>query len=116
MEHGASAWDPVDDLWYPHWRTYDRVNDTLDDGVVRIAGADEVDFHNVGVYYVFYDTTDLHLNHARQQVSDLPCGIRREARAIPCNWRAIPCNIRREGRAIPCNRRAIPCNLRRKGV
>ena len=30
-------------------------------------------------------------------VSDLPCNIRREGRAIPCNWRATPCNIRREG-------------------
>ena len=28
----------------------------------------------------------------------------------------LPCNIRREGRAIPCNWRVIPCNIRRKGV
>ena len=29
--------------------------------------------------------------------SDFPCNIRREGRAIPCNWRAIPCNVRRKG-------------------
>ena len=50
VEYGASCWDPVDDLWYPQWRSWDRVNDTIDDGAVNITGADEVDFHNVGVY------------------------------------------------------------------
>ena len=27
----------------------------------------------------------------------LPCNIRREGRAIPCNWGVIPCRIRRKG-------------------
>ena len=27
------------------------------------------------------------------EVSDLPCKVRMEGRAIPCNWRVIPCNI-----------------------
>ena len=30
-------------------------------------------------------------------VSDLPCNVRRQGRAIPCNWRVLPCNIRRKG-------------------
>ena len=30
---------------------------------------------------------------ANNQVSDLPCSIRRGGREIPCNWRVIPCNI-----------------------
>ena len=28
-----------------------------------------------------------------KEASDLPCNIRREGRAVPCNWRVIPCNI-----------------------
>ena len=52
----------VDDIWYPHWKHYDNVHDELDDGVVVITG--EVDVHTVGVYYIFYDATDLHGNHA----------------------------------------------------
>ena len=45
----------------------------------------------------------------------LPYNMRRQGRAIPCNWRVIPCNIRRRGvqsLVIPCNRR----RLREHGV
>ena len=66
VEYGAQAWDPVDDIWYPEWKDYDGVDDDLDDGIVRITG--HVDYHNVGVYYIYYDATDLHGNDARQQV------------------------------------------------
>jgi hypothetical protein len=66
IEYGAKAWDPVDDIWFPHWRTRDGVNDTIDDGIVRITG--HVDWHNVGIYKMYYDATDLHGNHARQQM------------------------------------------------
>eukprot|EP01043_Picozoa_sp_COSAG02_P067141 COSAG02_NODE_10683_length_1884_cov_2.438095_1_plen_364_part_10 len=66
VEYGAQAWDPVDDLWYPEWKTFDGVEDDLDDGIVRITG--HVDYHSVGVYYMYYDATDLHGNDAVQQV------------------------------------------------
>jgi len=65
-EYGAQAWDPVDDLWYPEWKKFDGVDDHLDDGVVRITG--RVDFNHPGVYYIYYDATDLHGNDAVQQV------------------------------------------------
>ena len=68
IEFGARAWDPVDDVWYPLWKTTscDGVDDDIDDCVVRISG--HVDYDNVGIYHMYYDATDLHGNHARQQM------------------------------------------------
>jgi hypothetical protein len=66
VEYGAQAWDPVDDVWYPEWKNHDGILNDIDDGVVRITG--RVDHHTPGVYYIYYDATDLHSNHARQQV------------------------------------------------
>ena len=56
--------DPVDDLWYPEWKTFDA-GGRFDDGIVRITVMWTT---TVSVCTTYYDATDLHGNDAVQQV------------------------------------------------
>ena len=55
-------------------------------GGVRMTGY--VDIHNVGVYYRYYDTTDLHGNKANAAALPFPCGSK--TLPLPCGSKTLP--------------------------